>query len=91
MFKLFFSLVLIFKFSNINNPKDEEVEKNIKLEIIFNLEAISIGMKETQLLSNSEVKIIIKNFSYLKFSDFKFDSDIKFKTTGNKKMLCINL
>ena len=80
-------MVLILKFSNINTPKDEEVEKKIKLKIIFNLGAISIGMKETQLVKISEVVIRSKNFSYLKFSCFIFESDNKVKIIGNKKIL----
>ena len=49
----------------MNTPKDEEVEKKIKLKIIFNLGAISIGMKETQLVKISEVVIRSKNLKSL--------------------------
>ena len=64
-----------------------EVEKNIKLNIIFNFKAESIGMKEVQLLIESEIKIMNRNFSYLKLKDNKLVSDKKFKIIGNKNIL----
>ncbi len=63
----------------------------MKLNIIFNFKAISIGNIEAQLLITSEIKIINKNFSYLKLNDNIFESDSKFRIIGNKKILWINL
>ena len=56
----------LYKSSKTYNPKAVEVEKNIKLNIIFNFKAESIGMKEAQLLIKSEIKIMNRNLSYLK-------------------------
>ena len=78
---------LSYKFSKIYNPKAVEVEKNIKLNIIFNFKAESIGRKEAQLLIKSEIKIMNRNFSYLKLKDTKLVSDSKFKIIGNKNIL----
>ena len=78
---------LLYKSSNTYNPKAVEVEKNIKLNIIFNFKAESIGMKEVQLLIESEIKIMNRNFSYLKLKDNKLVSDKKFKIIGNKNIL----
>ena len=64
-----------------------EVEKNIKLKIIFNFKAESIGRKEDQLLIESEIKIMNRNFSYLKLKDNKLVLDKKFKIIGNKNIL----
>ena len=64
-----------------------EVEKNIKLNIIFNFKAESIGRKEAQLLIKSEIKIMNRNFSYLKLNDNKLVPDSKFKIIGNKNRL----
>ena len=64
-----------------------EVEKNIKLNIIFNFKAESIGRKEAQLLIKSEIKIMNRNFSYLKLNDNRLVSDSKFKIIGNKNRL----
>jgi len=81
----------LYKSSKTYNPKAEEVEKNIKLNIIFNFKAESIGRKEAQLLIKSEIKIMNRNFSYLKLKDTKLVSDSKFKINGNKNRLWINL
>ena len=78
---------LLYKSSNTYNPKAVEAEKNIKLNIIFNFKAESIGMKEVQLLIESEIKIMNRNFSYLKLKDNKLVSDKKFKIIGNKNIL----
>ena len=59
----------------------------MKLNIIFNFKATSIGSIEAQLLIKSEIKIMNKNLSYLKLNDNIFDSDNKFKINGNKKIL----
>ena len=77
----------LYKSSKTYNPKAEEVEKNIKLNIIFNFKAESIGRKEAQLLIKSEIKIMNRNFSYLKLKDTKLVSDNKFKINGNKNRL----
>ena len=84
--KLVFFCILN-KSSNTYNPKAVEVEKNIKLKIIFNFKAESIGRKEDQLLIESEIKIMNRNFSYLKLKDNKLVLDKKFKITGNKNIL----
>ena len=81
----------LYKSSKTYNPKAEEVEKNIKLNIIFNFKAESIGRKEAQLLIKSEIKIMNRKFSYLKLNDTKLVSDSKFKINGNKNRLWINL
>ena len=81
----------LYKSSKTYNPKAVEVEKNIKLNIIFNFKAESIGRKEAQLLIKSEIKIMNRNFSYLKLKDTKLVSDSKFKINGNKNRLWINL
>ena len=78
---------LLNKSSKTYNPKAVEVEKNIKLNIIFNFKAESIGRKEAQLLIKSEIKIMNRNFSYLKLNDTKLVSDSKFKINGNKNRL----
>ena len=78
---------LLYKSSKTYNPKAVEVEKNIKLNIIFNCKAESIGRKEAQLLIKSEIKIMNRNFSYLKLNDTKLVSDSKFKINGNKNRL----
>ena len=78
---------LLYKSSKTYNPKAVEVEKNIKLNIIFNFKAESIGRKEAQLLIKSEIKIMNRNFSYLKLKDTKLVSDSKFKINGNKNRL----
>ena len=78
---------LLYKSSKTYNPKAVEVEKNIKLNIIFNFKAESIGRKEAQLLMKSEIKIMNRNFSYLKLKDTKLVSDSKFKINGNKNRL----
>ena len=78
---------LLYKSSNTYNPKAVEVEKNIKLNIIFNFKAESIGRKEAQLLIKSEIKIMNRNFSYLKLNDNKLVPDSKFKIIGNKNRL----
>ena len=78
---------LLYKSSNTYNPKAVEVEKNIKLNIIFNFKAESIGRKEAQLLIKSEIKIMNRNFSYLKLKDTKLVSDSKFKINGKKNRL----
>ena len=44
-------------------------------------------MKEAQLLIKSEIKIMNRNFSYLKLKDTKLVSDSKFKINGNKNRL----
>ena len=72
-------------------PKTEAVEKNIKLKIIFKFNDIYSEKNEDQLLIVKEIKIIYKNFIYLNLSDFIFFSESKFKTIGNKNILCINL
>ena len=77
----------LYKSSKTYNPKAEEVEKNIKLNIIFNFKAESIGRKEAQLLIKSEIKIMNRNFSYLKLKDNKLVLDKKFKIIGNKNIL----
>lgn len=56
---------LWYKSSNIYAPKTEELEKNIKLNIIFKFKATAIGRIEAQLLMKREIIIINKNFSYL--------------------------
>ena len=61
--------------------------KIIYLNIIFNFKAESIGRKEAQLLIKSEIKIMNRNFSYLKLKDTKLVSDSKFKINGNKNRL----
>ena len=68
-------------------PKAEEVEKNIKLKIIFNFSTNSVDMIEAQLLNNNEIMIKYKNLSYLNFRDLIFVFDNKFKIIGNKKTL----
>ena len=78
---------LLYKSSKTYNPKAVEVEKNIKLNIIFNFKAESIGRKEAQLLIKSEIKIMNRNFSYLKLNENKLVSDSKFKIIGNKNRL----
>ena len=78
---------LLYRSSKTYNPKAVEVEKNIKLNIIFNFKAESIGRKEAQLLIKSEIKIMNRNFSYLKLKDTKLVSDSKFKINGNKNRL----
>ena len=78
---------LLYKSSKTYNPKAVEVEKNIKLNIIFNFKAESIGRKEAQLLIKSEIKIMKRNFSYLKLNDKRLVSDSKFKIIGNKNRL----
>ena len=78
---------LLYRSSKTYNPKAVEVEKNIKLNIIFNFKAESIGRKEAQLLAKSEIKIIKRNFSYLKLNDNRLVSDSKFKIIGNKNRL----
>ena len=78
---------LLYKSSKTYNPKAVEVEKKIKLNIIFNFKAASIGRKEAQLLIKSEIKIINRNFSYLKLNDNRLVSDSKFKIIGNKNRL----
>ncbi len=78
---------LLYESSKTYNPKAVEVEKNIKLNIIFNFKAESIGRKEAQLLIKSEIKIMNRNFSYLKLKDTKLVSDSKFKINGNKNRL----
>ena len=78
---------LLYSSSKTYNPKAVEVEKNIKLNIIFNFKAESIGRKEAQLLIKSEIKIMNRNFSYLKLNDNRLVSDSKFKIIGNKNRL----
>ena len=78
---------LLYKSSKTYNPKAVEVEKNIKLNIIFKFKAESIGRKEAQLLIKSEIKIMNRNFSYLKLNDNRLVSDSKFKIIGNKNRL----
>ena len=78
---------LLYNSSKTYNPKAVEVEKNIKLNIIFNFKAESIGRKEAQLLIKSEIKIMNRNFSYLKLNDNRLVSDSKFKIIGNKNRL----
>ena len=78
---------LLYRSSKTYNPKAEEVEKNIKLNIIFNFKAESIGRKEAQLLIKSEIKIMNRNFSYLKLNENRLVSDSKFKIIGNKNRL----
>ena len=68
-------------------PKAEEVEKNIKLKIIFNFNNNSADMIGAQLLNNNEMIIKYKNLSYLNFRDLIFVLDNKFKIIGNKKTL----
>ena len=78
---------LLYKSSNTYNPKAVEVEKNIRLNIIFNFKAESIGRKEAKLLIKSEIKIMNRNFLYLKLKENKLVSDSKFKIIGNKNIL----
>ena len=87
MVNLLVIFCLLYKSSKTYNPKAVEVEKNIKLNIIFNFKAESIGRKEAQLLIKSEIKIMNRNFSYLKLKDTKLVSDSKFKINGNKNRL----
>ena len=87
MVNLLVIFCLLYKSSKTYNPKAVEVEKNIKLNIIFNFKAESIGRKEAQLLIKSEIKIMNRNFSYLKLKENKLVSDSKFKIIGNKNRL----